>query len=573
MRGVGAGTGGGGAIGVAGGWVGVARVVRLLTAVGLLGLALLVVALIDQGVAAARPLPTPPSPLAGDGDLAATRPPEGGLAQAGRPAVPVLAETGAQADLARSQLASAGVLARSALLSPEPQGTSPQGSRTPGTPAPWSAQLADNATWGYGKRPDELRVAGLPTVGDVGGNGTGADGVSRTGTAVQHQAELVVVPAESVKPATPVARSTVRQVMETASSHAGRVVDSLRLLKPPAGVPTADAFKQRIEGHRQSANETLAHASAPDALVPDAPEQARTAVWNAGVDLLRLGLLARSEGSSRVQAGGHIVQSGEAVTRWADELDASAAVARDAAPDRYPFRDVVGSVVQSARGWAQDLKRGTDFQSRLGSHQTDRLKVDLLIDDIASSAMSAESRAAFNLREEALAAMDATLKAFRQLGEITTRVGGELNQEGKGVLAVGEPAHRYANEMLRTLRPLGTRPGPAAPDDQKPEKDTQVVPAQPSPDAPVLDAGIDPEHRTSVATVQGDSRPVAQPTSAANGTPVAVAASPAPVSQSFASATTIDPDSIDSEHDASSPFDNEVLLTDLVTDTTVATTN
>jgi hypothetical protein len=161
------------ASGAESGRVELGRVLRLLTAVVLLGLALLVVALLGQGVAAARPLTATPQ-TAGTGGPRAAGQPEGVLPPAGRTAVPALYAAGpaARADLTRSLDAATDVLTPQTPPSSAFATRSPEGPQAPGTPGPGSAQLAANANWGYARQPDELRVADLPvTDGDGTSNG------------------------------------------------------------------------------------------------------------------------------------------------------------------------------------------------------------------------------------------------------------------------------------------------------------------------------------------------------------------------------------------------------------------
>lgn len=128
---------------------------------------------------------------------------------------------------------------------------------------------------------------------------------------------------------------------------------------------------------------------------------------------------------------------------------------------------------------------------------------------------------------------------------------------------------------------------------------TELPTPGPDPDTPVMDAGLDPspDPRTAVAGVEGDGHPAAPnahvaeqaeqvPASVqgttdlaevghpdpASSTPGTVAATTAPVRENLAAAAATNPDAVAGEDEASSPFDNGVLLTELATDTTFANT-
>src|SRR4029450_5573468 len=141
---------------------GVAKAVRLLTAAVLLGAALVIVALVGQGVAAARTLAAPPAPA-----LAWAR---------GAPLhTPARVDGHVDPYLFESLTAAAGVLRQPLPPSPQADAGSPQDRNRSDAPGPGARMVAANADWGLGWRGEEqgetLTVAAAdaqPTSPEVG---------------------------------------------------------------------------------------------------------------------------------------------------------------------------------------------------------------------------------------------------------------------------------------------------------------------------------------------------------------------------------------------------------------------
>lgn len=163
-----------------GGWAGWARVVQGLTAAGLLGLALLVVVLVGQGVAAARDLPTTGA-ATGGGDRRGSRADAGARTPAGGLAVRALDRSGRDPRtdrLVRDLVTATGVLAAPALPAPWERGgaasaTSAALPQDPGLPGvPGSQRIGIVPQWSQGV-PPRLMVASLEVATDIGDPGQG----------------------------------------------------------------------------------------------------------------------------------------------------------------------------------------------------------------------------------------------------------------------------------------------------------------------------------------------------------------------------------------------------------------
>jgi hypothetical protein len=455
--------------GAGSGRVELGRVLRLLTAMLLLGVALLVVALLGQGVAAARPLTATPD-AAGNAAPHAGGRPEGVLPPAGSMAVPAPhaagldADPGARDDLARSLVAATDVLTRQAVPSPAAAARSPGGSKAPERPGRGSVQLAANANWGYAKQPDEVRVADQPRL--------------------------------SAQPTAPKVAEVVGPVIHYAD-RLGKWLGNWQGTEVAALVA-----ENRVTEH---AKEATKHAYAADRLAPgasihEASVQALRAVGDAGGELRPVAEVAH-EVAKKLDKGSMDLRAG---ARAAEEKAGTAEGQLAAPPELRPTFEKVLSPVLGEALELSTLTSGT--MTRLAFERAQANKATamagVLAESVTTNAEAGDGRG--------------SIGKLRELIALTDKLADSLGQEGKDLRGAAQAAQDHADGALRAApNPRGTQPA-------APQKGTEA-PQQPSDTPPVQHAGAGEPESGAGAAVQVQ----AAPAPAAGGGDLELAAGPA----------------------------------------------
>jgi hypothetical protein len=505
--------------GVRSGRAGLVRVVRLLTAACLLGVAVVIVALAGQGVAAARGLPAPDDVTGTGGQPVARVAGQQPVAAAG-PAVPASPGAGGLVE----EYVEALNLTAQELSRPEPvpgngaqaaaaRGAQPD-SRRPADPGTRSETAADLGRWWRPQRQPD----GHLVVADVDGpDGRATPPRLATAAPVPPVGSMTVaeLTAQAPRPEDQPIRLFMAQVTEDADRLAGtmsrlsssRVGDRPRALAGSARTHAAEASAQ-----------------AGDLRLSDAPATAKSEIRSAAADLRKLVNLALGEADKLGEAD-LLVQEAEQLR--ADARDAAAAVAvaesqaavaTDAAPPdvlpanvsptNYPVRTIVDTVVDRTKAL---LPRTEEAMERLQVDRRDREEAAGLIADAERRAANAKDFAGdapISARDE----MNAVIAKLRRVGGLADKVADNMDGEGRRLRQAAELATQVVDYLEAQVGGGDAQPAPAG-------KGTELVPETPAPDTPANRlAGDSDEPVTPTAAVEGQSAAAQQPGAVADGT-------------------------------------------------------
>jgi hypothetical protein len=541
--------------GVGSGWAaGVANVVRVLTAVVLLGLAVLIAVLVGQGAAAARTDPrTQQHPRIKEPSL--VQPARGGGADPGRTAAYLQAVAAADGlvDRLAGPLPPAGAAdgggdTRSRPTAPDRPGSSGTGSAM--TTPDWRGWTP--------KRP-QVAAAILPADDDRGrGRGDGFIGDDAGSAALPLQVAFpvrTVTLAQAQQPSTVGSHQLDKAVLKLLSDADNLNSWMVSLTGDRVDPESGQTPSQIVEATRSRVRSLLLKVPQRDMPVAAAPAWAQGEVKEVTAGIRKLGQLANGTADTVAGRGGQLQRAAREALTAGEHASVHEAMTQVAAR----ASSLSELVSETIREIAPD-------RPYLDPHH-----VAGLAKVVGQYADGAKAAAAANEPETMQAEMTVAIDTLRELSEYVEQRGGSLVGVGATVRATAEAAAEFADSVEADIPKRGGQT-PSRPQDAPSIKGAEVEPP-PSLDAPVdHHAGGEPASPAVTGATGQDEQVASMPTvaetlgggdHASGAPPVAdrtalltndVAAPPAPVSQPIASASTGDSGS--SDGDNSLPFDN-----------------
>ncbi|HKE98357.1 MAG TPA: hypothetical protein VKG45_05450 [Actinomycetes bacterium] len=486
------------------------RIVRLLTAALLLGVALLIVALAGQGAAAAHSLPTAAGDATDADGQPAARTAGHQPARAGEPAVPASPGPGGLVDeYVRALNLSAQELAGAELTVPgdgartaSAEGLRPEGSRRPTTPGAPSETASNLGRWW---RPEQQRADRHLVVADLDdpdGQPTPPDLTLPAPVPLAEGmtvAELMV----QAQPPSPTSQP-VWLLMDQITENARMLTVTMTRLSDRQVSAQASALFTSAQEHAAKAS-----ASAQGGSLSHASDPAKAEIRLAAADLRKLSKLALGEADKIGQADVLVNQAkqlredAQNAAKAAADAVGQAAVASGAAPPAvtpenvspvsYPVSTVVDTVVKQTK---ELLPRTLEAMKRLQVDPRDQEEAEGLIKAAEAHAENAKTFA-FDAPRSARDEMDAAIAKLHRVSDLASKYADNLDGEGERLREVAKNAEQLVDFLEAETAP---------------RRGTQLVPEAPAPDAPVnrlADGGEEP--MPSTAGVEGQDAAVRQP--------------------------------------------------------------
>jgi hypothetical protein len=517
--------------GVGSGRAGVATVVRVLTAAVLLGVALLIVALVGQGVAGARGLTAEPAAV--DGDALPTAQPAGGeVTRAGAVTVLTAAETSghAHADYLWSRGTAAGVLAQSPSLLPlagggiREAGAATQ-AQPPGPYGPSDLPAAEDKSnlaphWGEAWRRETPRVAHAPTsTDDPTGDAPSGGRPSSPGQPVGGMA--VAAAAQAQPPSSRPPRSglltsrTQRVYNATIGTWQGAEALASRIIINQES-PVYRSLAPEVARLKNSTIENVVAARAlagatvlgTGASIAEASPAALEKVTAATSDLRELSELAERLAGMMDEGAAQLRREAEDAVKTADTADHQVATIRQ--PEAGAPRSAT-AIVDPVAAKAVSLAKATAAAAGLTTN-----KFFAVLDADTSRGLSkavnrhtvvARLLDDWGRREPALDAVKAATGMLRAQASLAQKVDRELQSDSKDLRERAQRAAYEAGDVDALVSGGVPQPAPPAPAKPQPsgEQGGEVDP-EPSLDAPVTqhaDIGEGANPATAAAAVEG----------------------------------------------------------------------
>jgi hypothetical protein len=481
----------------AGRWAaGGTRVVRLLVAVCLLGTALLIMALVGQGAAAARG-PTATAGAAGGGRSVAG---SAGVALAGATTPPVRPGTGkgVHAELAWPWSRPAGVLELSEGPPPDAGAWVAGGAGSPEDPGrsggPGTGSAAIVPDW-RGWSPRAPRVAAADVVVDDGGGGDGRSPGDGTSPGWSSTAKLLPsggVRRGQLQEGPRYDPTQVRDAVYKLNDDALDLRDRIRMLAGDRADPkTGRTLSELVESVRSDAAAVAKLELPAGTRVADASQPAldRLNVFIASTrQVIRLATdtaVSVQEGSKRIQGTAEAAaqtaapESGAFIKRLAAATDAAPVpgVVDEGSSEPTTVGVIVDEVAQQARSLAQVTSETKREIAPVSPYLTRVRDLAMIV------GVHAEAAKRFAKDSQPVPARDgtiATINALRNFSNIVNVEAGELGGAGAKLRAAADAAARFADAVEAEI-PKSGGTQPAAPSEEAPDKGTGVEPP-PSPD-------------------------------------------------------------------------------------------